>query len=163
VPKLRAKTKNKLWLVMWGRTLTKDTLTKSGWGYTMYVMCFLWEYRSPLLPLPWYMLHTKCFHCAFDSPMHQNSVTELWRWVPNFQGLEKVVVKFCLDYVFWSWWNTKNGACFDNFLLHDPCDISYRKVQWLLRRGTKPLSTVFHNIFRRSKWWAPICRRIDSG
>jgi hypothetical protein len=57
--------------------------------------------------------------------------TELERWVLKFQGLEKVVVKFFLAYVFWSLWKTKKGACFDNFLLHDPCDISYQICHWI--------------------------------
>jgi hypothetical protein len=101
-------------------------------------------------------------------------MAELGRWLGNFSGPEGVRDRVSLAAMFWSIWKTQNGACFDNVLYSDPCDIIYMichlldywcemqkpKVQEGLQQGNELVKRILQQIFSRAKGWAPPCQRI---
>lgn len=176
--KLPGKIKIFLWLVLWGRILTKDNLVNKGWiGDHHCMFCAGDEtighlfFRCPLAIFVWGVLQV-----AFDTGDAPRSMDQVGEWMGRFRGVDLAAAKIFLSDVVWTLWKTRNRAYFDHIIPADPvgvifqvchwldfwCDLQKPKVRRGLQAGAKLMRKVACKVFNRSKGWAPAGRRITA-
>lgn len=114
--KIPLKIKIFIWLILKGRTLTKDNLFKRGWrkGDTNCQFCDQQEtiqhlfFDCPMARLIWNIIS-----CAFDLKPVTDSNHLFGSWLAAFGKKLKLLVITGVAVVLWAIWKTRNKACFE--------------------------------------------------
>lgn len=178
--KVPLKIKVFLWLVHRRSILTREVLSERGIGEE--VGCLFCSRRETadhlffscsLAKYVWRIILV-----SFDLPSIPSGVGNVLDiWLLQFGKRDRKLVLVGFAAVIWVIWKTRNDACFRNMMPNDPSAVVFAicaminhwsglqksSSQEVLRRFSRRLWRVTADIFRRSRGWAPVTRRLTNG